>query len=395
MNLDLKEEDKVVISGKKTFKQKLADFWGIKRNRVITIVVIVVLILAALATGFYFLIYKKDGANLGLDVKKEEAKPQLYASSLDGTMVSSDDANRHPLGIMVENHVDARPQSGLSQASIVYEAIAEGGITRFLAVYGPKGADSVGPVRSARTYYVNWIKELNGYYAHVGGNYDALELIKKISILDLDQFANPSAYWRDKTKNVSSEHTMYASTSKLYGIANDKKYTTENTFIPYKFQSTETTTPADTTATTTPTTAQVSEAYPVATTMSINFGNASYNVVYTWDATNKQYLRALAGKVHLDATNNTQISPKNVVIQIVKRTPVVTKINENGWSMETTGGGEAVVFQDGIKIDATWKKENENSRTRFFNKTTGAEIQFNPGQTWIEVISPDLTYTSS
>jgi hypothetical protein len=277
---------------------------------------------------------------------------------------------------MVENHVDSRPQSGLTAASIVYEAIAEGGITRFLAVYGPSGAQTVGPVRSARTYYVNWIKELNGYYAHVGGNYDALELIRSIGILDLDQFGNPSAYWRDKSKKVSSEHTMYTDTSKLYGVAGDKKYTTENTFIPYKFVD-----------------EPVVELRTVASqTVSINFGNASYNVVYRYDKTTNSYARELAGKAHVDAANGQQIQAKNIVIQTVNRRPTVTKINENGWIMDTSGSGKAVVVRDGIKVDGTWKKDNDNSRTRFFD-ATGTEINFNRGATWIEVISPDLSYT--
>ncbi|MCX6810930.1 MAG: DUF3048 domain-containing protein [Candidatus Berkelbacteria bacterium] len=379
MNLDLKEEDKVIVSGKKSFKQKLKDFWAVKRNRMITIVIVIILILAALATGFYFLIYKNDGINLGLDVKKEQVKPQLYASSLDGTMVSSDDANRHPLGIMVENHVDARPQSGLSQASIVYEAIAEGGITRFLAVYGPKSAAKVGPVRSARTYYVDWIRELGGYYAHVGGNYDALTMIKSVGILDLDQFANPSAYWRDTSRKVSSEHTMYTDTSKLYKIAADKKYATTNTFIPYTFK----------------TEPDLAAIVPSIQTISINFGNANYNVSYNYDITTNSYLRNIAGKPDVDVENSARITSKNVVIQTVNRRPTTTAINESGYIMDTVGTGAATVFQDGSKIDATWKKDNENSRTRFFNKATGAEIQFNPGQTWVEVISPDLSFTAA
>lgn len=374
--LDLEKDDGDRISGKRSFKEKLKDFWSVKRNRVIVIVSTIVLILAALALGFYFLIYKNDAMNLGLNVKTEE-KPQLYQSSLDGTMVSLEDANRHPLGIMVENHVDARPQFGLSQASIVYEAIAEGGITRFLAVYGPRGAAVVGPVRSARTYYVDWIRELTGYYAHVGGNYDALQQIKSVGILDLDQFANPSAYWRDTSRKVSSEHQMYTDTSKLYKIAADKKYATTNSFIPYVFK-----------------TEPALELRPVSETIAINFGNASYNVSYAYDRANNQYLRSLAGKPHLDSANNTQLAAKNVIVQVVKRASTVTAINEQGWTMTTTGTGEASVFQDGVEVKATWKKDNDNARTRFFNKTTGAEIQFNPGTSWIEVISPDLTFSA-
>ena len=374
MNLDLKNGEEIVVKGKKPFREKLKDFWSVKKNRVLTIIGIILVILAALAVGFYFLIFKNDVGLPKLDITKEEAKPELYANILDGTMVSQEAANKHPLGIMVENHVDARPQSGLSDASIVYEAIAEGGITRFLAVFSSKGSAKVGPVRSARTYYVNWIKELNGYYSHVGGNYDALELIKKIGILDLDQFANPSAYWRDKSRKVSSEHTMYTDTSKLYGIAADKKYSTDNTFIPYKF--------VDEPA--------AELRVPGYETVSINFGNANYNVVYRYSKDTNSYARELAGKPHMDASNNTQITAKNIIIQTVKRSPVVTKINESGWAMETTGSDKAVIIKDGTKIDGAWKKDNDNSRTRFYD-AAGTEVSFNRGVTWIEVISPDLT----
>jgi len=376
MNLDLTQADSG-SSKRKTIKQKLVAFWSIKRNRIITIVLFVIVVLSLLALGFYFLVYKDDG-EVEKTVENSEQAPQLYKSILDGTMVSLEDANRHPLGIMVENHVDARPQSGLSQASIVYEAIAEGGITRFLAVFGPKGAAKVGPVRSARTYYVDWIREINGYYSHVGGNYDALQLIKSAGILDLDQFANPSAYWRDKSRKVSSEHTMYTDTSRLYKIASDKKYSTDNNFIAYSYKEEP----------------EVSTIVPTIQTISINFGNTNYNVVYRYNKETNSYQRELAGKPHLDAENNAQISAKNVIIQTVTRKAVVTAINESGYSMDTVGSGTAQIFNDGAKIEATWKKENTNSRTRFFDKSTGAEIQFNPGQTWIEIVSPDLSFSA-
>jgi len=378
-NINLKQEGEIVVNGKKSLRQKLADFWSKKRNRVIVIIYIIVIILVALAVGFYFLIFKNDTSVLNLNINKTEEKPALYASLLDGTMVNSEDANRHPLGVMVENHVDARPQSGLSQTSIVYEAIAEGGITRFLAVFGPKGAETVGPVRSARTYYVDWIRELNGYYAHVGGNYDALQLIKSVGILDLDQFSNPSAYWRDRSRKVASEHTMYTDTSKLYGVASDKKYTTANTFVPYTFK----------------TEPEADKIVPTYQTISVNFGNANYNVVYNYNQSSNSYLRSLAGKPHIDALNNHQLAAKNIVIQAVNWRPTVTAINEHGYIIDTVGSGTATVFQDGNKIEATWKKDNENSRTRFYDKKTGAEIQFNPGQTWIEIIPPDQSFVSS
>lgn len=364
-----------VISGKLSFKEKFKKFWSNPKNRKITIISIIGIIILSLATGFYF-IFKPDlGGNLSLDVDKEEAKEQLYPSLLDGTMISKEDANRHPLGIIVENHVDSRPQSGLSAASVVYEAIAEGGITRFLALYAPRGAEKVGPVRSARTYYVDWIRELNGYFAHAGGNYDALQKIKADGILDLDQFVNSAAYWRDRSRKVSSEHTMYTSTSKLYETATNKKYTTDNTFISYKFK-----------------TEPDLESRPESQSVFINFGNASYNVKYVYNKEKNSYLREMAGKAHVDIENNTQIEAKNIIIQLINRRSTVTAINENGWIFDLVGSGDASIFIDGKEIKATWKKENDTSRTRYYDKSSGTEIEFNPGTFWIETIHPGLSY---
>jgi hypothetical protein len=357
------------------FKEKFRLFWEKEKNRRIAIILIVGVILIAFALGLFFIFRPDLGTSLSLDVDKKEAKEQLYPSLLDGTMVSKDDANRHPLGVIVENHVNSRPHSGLSAASVVYEAIAEGGITRFLAIYGPRGAEKVGPVRSARTYYVDWIRELNGYFAHVGGNYDALQQIKTDGILDLDQFANPAAYWRDRSRKVSSEHTMYTSTTKLYEIAANKKYSADNAYIGYKFKT-------DTNL----------ESRPAAQSISINFGNASCNVKYVYNQEKNSYLREMAGKAHIDAENNIQIEAKNIIIQTISRKPTITAINESGWMFNLVGSGDASVFIDGKEIKATWKKENNTSRTRYYDKAAGTEIEFNPGTFWIETIHPGLTY---
>lgn len=363
------------IVGKPRFSERLKKFWSNKKYRKITIGIVVGVIVIALGIGFFFIFRPEVGNILSLDVEKEDAGEQLYPSLLDGTMVSEEDANRHPLGIMVENHTDARPQFGLSAASIVYEAIAEGGITRFLAVYGPRGADKVGPVRSARTYYVDWIHELNGYYGHVGGNYDALQQIKADGILDLDQFANSSAYWRDRSRNVSSEHTMYTSTTKLYDIANNKSYAKDNSFISYKFKDD-----------------LEIDSRPESQTVAVNFGNANYNISYNYNRDNNVYLREMAGKPHIDAGNNAQISAKNIIIMTVNRATTTTAINEHGWIFDLVGSGDASILLDGREIKATWKKDNKTSRTRYYEKSTGEEIEFDRGNFWIEVINPGLSY---
>lgn len=301
---------------------------------------------------------------------KETEKPKLVVSKLDGTQVTEAQNDLHPLAVMVENHPDARPQSGLDQASIIYEAIAEGGITRFMAIFGPGSAQKVGPVRSARTYYLDWALEYDAYYSHVGGNLDALQLIPKIGIKDLDQFRyGTQAYWREPAAGKATEHTMYTDTHKLRQIGNDKWGEVSNyTPIEYKEELSL-------------------ENRPESQKITIDFSSASYKVDWQYDKEKNIYLRSLAGAPHKDAVSGNQLTAKNVIVQEVLRSPVVTEINENGWAMKTVGSGKAQIFINGKKIDATWKKDSREKRTEFFDPESN-KIKFNPGITWFEIVPP-------
>ena len=147
---------------------------------------------------------------------------------------------RRPLGVMIENSSAARPQSGLSSADVVYEAVAEGGITRFMAVFLCQDTDPIGPVRSARTYYLDWISEYGAspLYAHVGGANtpgpaDALGQIERYgwgAYNDLNQFSvGFPTFWRDYDRlgaNTATEHTVYTSTQKAWAFAAAKRQLT-------------------------------------------------------------------------------------------------------------------------------------------------------------------------
>jgi len=170
--------------------------------------------------------------------------PKTEACPLNGKMFTQGEKQiwegRRPLTVMVENHAEARPQSGLSKVDIVYEAVAEGGITRLLAIYycGVAAEDFViGPVRSARTYYLDFASEYGDYplYAHVGGANkpgpsNALGQISDYGWLakgnDMNQFSlGFPTFWRDYERlgrPVATEHTMYTTADKLYEIAHQR-----------------------------------------------------------------------------------------------------------------------------------------------------------------------------
>jgi hypothetical protein len=277
---------------------------------------------------------------------------------------------------MIENHPDARPQYGLEQASVIYEAIAEGGITRFLALFGPNDTAKAGPVRSARTYFIDWALEYEAAYAHVGGNIDALDLIKRLGVYDLDQFAiGTKAFRREPHGSVALEHTMYTDTTKLRSIA-DEKFTSEQKWTKPTFK-----------------TELAREHRPASQTVSLDFSSPQFAVTWTYDPETNTYLRQMGGLAHKDGASGNTLRANSIFVQVVERSPIVTRINENGYKMTTVGSGAATVFQDGKKIEATWKKASQTAPT-IFTDATGAVIARNPGVTWFEIIPPEGTVTS-
>jgi hypothetical protein len=358
------------ISLKEKFKNWISTPTG-KKQFIIIIVAVLILIAAGVSA---YQLTREDKPTVVNNSKT--VTPKLGDKAIDNTVVSKYDglkyessaANRAQITVVVENHPDARPQYGLSKASIVFEAISEGGITRFLAVFGPQDAERIGPVRSARTYFLDWTEGLDAFFAHCGGNIDALDRIQKESIKDMDQFANSGAYWRDTSRKVASEHTLYTSTAKLYELAKTKGWGTEANFEGYTYKDD----PAE---------AQ----RPASQTVDLTFSSAQFNVKYIYSPKDNSYARVLGGVAHKDAQTNEQIKVKNISVIEVKRTAGLTRINESGYTMNTVGEGKATFFVDGKKIDGTWKKDSKTAMIKF-SDSQGKVVEFSRGNMWIEVI---------
>lgn len=365
---------------KKTKPTKVP-FWHDKKKRLTFIILFGLLLIILCAIGLYFLVYRPVPKTAEEIIKTpatsdSTTKSQLFESLLTGVYTDQASANRHPLGVMVENHPDARPQSGLSTADIVYEAIAEGGITRYLAIFGTKDAVKVGPIRSARTYFVDWAHSYNAYLAHVGGNMDALDKIQAEKTYNLDQFIYPNPYWREYAAGLATEHTMYSSTAKLYAQAATNGYPTANNFNSWKFKD-----DPDQTS------------LPASQKVSVHFSSSAFDVSFVYDKPSNSYKRFLAGKADVDKATQNQINPKNVIVMTVQRQPTITRINEHGYNMTTVGTGKAKIFIDGKEIDGTWSKSSTANR-EIFKDSNNQEITFNRGSFWICVIPPEGTVTA-
>jgi hypothetical protein len=279
---------------------------------------------------------------------------------LDGEMVKPELEKLRPYAVMMDNFPAARPQSGLSRASIVYEAPAEGGITRYLAVFSPDKAPSeIGPVRSARSYFLAWAKELNATYVHVGGSPEALELAKKIGSSDLNEFFKGSYFWRSDIR--LAPHNVLISGDNL------NKYRSEsnesgNNLTSWQFK--------DTATSTTQNSNQIKIKYP-----------KDYDVTWHYQPSTNEYERSQSGVSSFDV-DGSKIIAKNIVIHLTSFKVVDDKLR---LEISTALSGAALLCQDGVCSQGNWKKNSTSGRAKYYYKT-GEEFVFNTGTTWIEVI---------
>jgi hypothetical protein len=332
----------------------------------------IAILLIAGITGAVLLNSKASKGPATSTVDKPKASPTPSATPilapLTGLPVSADAAKRAIVGVVIENHPDARPQSGLSQAGVVYEALAEGGITRFLAFYGDQEAQALGPIRSLRTYFVDWALEFNAPVAHAGGNADALDLITPLRMKDIDGLGigAPTFY---RVNDRYSPHNLYTSSSLLDAII--KRYgfdTIPNfTFTPRKKDE-----PGN-------------AAHP---NIHIDYSYNGYQVDYAYDTAANDYVRSLAGAPHIDRNTGNQIHVKNIVVQYVPTSYGYTRINEQTVLMQTVGNGKAVIFRDGNAVEGTWRKTSHSARTELLD-AAGQPIPLNPGSTWYSILPTD------
>lgn len=338
----------------------------VKRHKLATFVIIIALIAVAGGTAMAFGLFGKQTQTTIIKVVKKPAKPTTVASPLTGVQVSPEVADQPITAVVIENHPDARPQSGLSQAGVVYEALAEGGITRFLAFFLDEKPKEVGPVRSIRTYFVDWALEFNAPVAHVGGNIDALDIISPLGMKDMNEFAYGPYFYR--TSDRYAPHNMYTTFDKLWALEKKLGYDGKSDFTPTPRVTKET-----------PSTA------PDHPNVHINYSYNGYQVDYAYTAATNDYARSLAGQPHIDRNTNQQIRVKNVVVQYMPTSYGTTRIGEQTVIMGTPGSGKAVVFRDGTAIEGTWSKPNHSTRTKFTD-AQGNEIKLNPGNTWYSIV---------
>ena len=323
----------------------------------------------ALSAGVYFIVTKPaPSVKLGLGEDKSVLS-NLVPRRLDGVMVEPGMENLYPLAIMIDNHAEARPPSGLAKANLVIEAPAEGGISRYLAFYASgEEVNEIGPIRSSRDYFVDWARELSALYTHVGGSPSSLVKMKKENVLHINEFYNGDYFWRGERHNAP--HNVYTSSKNLRNYL-EKKELTEGKYFGWQFKDDK-----------------ILKSRPATSTITIEHSSAYYKVHWEYDKNNNDYERFLAAKPHRDA-DGSAVKAKNVIIQRIASREIDELLR---LEMDHIGTGTAMVCLDGECVNGVWQKKSATARTRFFDIDNN-EFLYNRGTTWVQVVSPGVNVT--
>lgn len=341
-------------------------------------------VIAALLLGgggfalYWFVLRDKPMASVQPEPEPEpepEPVPTTEPSKMTGLPVEFAVNDRTVYAVQIENSPEARPQSGLAYADIVFEAVAEGGITRFNALFHDQQPESIGPVRSLRPYYIDWFAPFDAAIVHAGGSPEALNDIRSLGIKDLDHGPNGGAFTRVSSRYAP--HNLYTTSAKMLELISKKGYTSPNVASLPRKEIPEP--PEEGTETTAEPT---SAAGPTANTIDLNISSALYKVSFAYNAETKTYQRTMAGQPHVDEKTGKRIAPSVVIV------PVLTKgIHPDGTHTKygTTGSGKVFVFQEGVVIEGTWTKTDRKAQWEL-KDANGEVIKLTPGQTWFTII---------
>jgi hypothetical protein len=268
--------------------------------------------------------------------------------------------------VVIENHFDARPLSGVAEAALVYEAPVEGGITRLLAFYDPADeVKEIGPVRSARSYFLDWANELEAVFAHVGGSPAALELLKTGRPRDLNEYFWGRFFWRSDFRGAP--HNVYTSTELIREAYDERGFAEDWHGSPWRFD--------DASSIAATSTAEIV----------IPFSSATYTVRWRWDPVRKIFLRSLGNSAAVDKDGKRETAQNLAVAFVESR--VIDEIGR--LKIKTVGTGDAMMLRDGNPVIGRWEKPSAAERLRFYGPD-GEEFVWRPGRTWIEIVPEEV-----
>ncbi len=331
----------------------------------VLIVILVILIIIAGVVLAYKITQDKNTETISGEKENEPVE------AVEEKQVQIFSGNDRPIAVMIDNHSGAWPQAGLNQAYMVYEIIVEGGETRLMALFKGVDLEKIGPVRSARHYFLDYAMENDAIYVHFGQSPQAESDIKKYSIHDINGIAEDgTTFWRVKDK--SAPHNAVTSTQKLLESAKSKNYrttSTEESVLNYV-------------------TDEVNlEDGEVATTITIPHSDLQ-TVEYEYDEENKVYVRYARGEEQTDWDTDEPVTTKNIIITFCDNYTLSDKENKGRQGLKNIGTFDGYYITNGkaIKIQCI---KNERDEKTVYQDMNGKEINVNDGNTFVNICPTD------
>lgn len=338
-----------------------------KNNKKVKVSVIVATISIILVIGVALLLFlgsKKD-STLPKITKKNSSTPTIESN----LKIVDLNSKTRPYAIMINNLGVARPlQSGLQDAMIIYEMIVEGGLTRYMAVFQDQNTERIGSIRSARHYFLDYALENDAIYVHHGNSPQAAADFKTLNIDRISVDASKTG-WRDKSLNVSTEHTLFTSIAKLNnGVGNKRKTRNKDFLLNYSE---------------TPIALSTKEGAIKANNIEITY-SGSVKSSYEYDESAQNYKRSVNGKAHTDYVTKKQYTFKNIITYQVSNTSLNDGSGKDRQTLDNIGSGEGYYITNGYAVPITWSKSSRSSQTVYKYKD-GTEIDVNDGNTFIQI----------
>lgn len=378
--MEFEKEKQLSISEKKQPTKKVVK----KQKRRIIIVIVSILILITIITTIYIylILFSKEDSRIKTDTPIIEKEPEKKLTIVD------QNSNDRPLAVMIDNNIGQGLHAGLQESIINYEIIVEGGYTRIMAIFKDKDVSLIGPVRSARHYFLDYAAESDAIYTHFGHSPYVYDDIVELNINNINGMYSSTPFSRDK--NIAAPHNVFTTTDKNYEFAkaNEFELTSNNwKLLNYKTKTVELNKPIREEKIENPETKELEtisifqEGLTVANNISIPYSYIQ-TTTYLYNPETKLYYRSMNNKPHIDKITNQQLNYKNIIIQKVSNQ---TMDKEGRQDLKTTGVGEGFYITNGYAIPITWSKATRTSKTIYKDKQE-KEIEINDGNTFIQII---------
>lgn len=284
-------------------------------------------------------------------------------------------SDSRPIAVMIDNHIDAMPQAGLLEADIVYEIIVEGGETRLMLILQDKDLDKIGPIRSARHYFLDYALENDAIYVHFGSSPQALSDIEKYSVDNINGINESStSFWRVSDKYAP--HNAVTNTDNIMKIAQREGYATKTdkeTVLNYVVKKVNL------------------EDGEIANTVTIPYSEVN-TVKYEYDADKKEYVRYSRGEKQVDWDTKKTITTKNIIIEKADNWTLDDGSGKGRQTLDNIKTLDGYYITNGKVIPIKCEKTSRTSQT-VYKDLEGNEIDVNDGKTFIQICPDDAKIT--